>query len=303
MKLLLVSENQKLLDDLSSLLSAVGHRCTIASLHTAQPEGEEIVLLDADSVQHLVFAYCLKWHQAFGERLPVIILTDRHDEWFINEALSSGAIDFIHKPLHPGLLTSKLATLDRLRSSNEALVFCEHPLDTLSDHNELTHLFNSKGFLNALEREWRRMARDRAQLSLIVLKVERFKNYRNDVGELQAQLCLEDIAATLEEMALRPADTLVRLEQECFAVLLPGTDMQGSKIVAERMQRAINDMNIRSSESDAHLALSAGVAYERPNQHVKASRLLERAKIALIEAMNGGAGAIVINSGGGAVAP
>jgi len=303
MKVLLVSEDQRLLEDLSSLLTAVGHRCTLASPYTADPQGEDMVLLDADTVQHAVFNTCLKWRQTFGERIPVVILTERYDEWFINRAMASGAVDFIQKPFHANLLTNKLATLSKLRHAHEALAFCETQLEKLSDHDELTHLFNGKGFLHALEREWRRMTRDRAQMSLIVLKVDKFKDYRQKVGELQAQHCLEDIAATLEEMALRPADTLARLEQECFAVLLPGTDTEGAVTVAMRMQRAVADMNICAVRGDDALQLCAGVAYDRPNQHISASRLLERAKAALVESTKLGSGTLRVNNGGGVATP
>lgn len=303
MKVLLVSEDQRLLDDLSSLLTSVGHRCTLASPYNAQPESEDLILLDADTVQHAVFNTCLKWRQSFGERIPVVILTERHDEWFINNALTSGAVDFIQKPLNSGLLTNKLVTLSKLRKANEALAFCEHQLETLSDHDELTHLFNSKGFLHALEREWRRMTRDRAQMSLIVLKVDRFKDYRTLVGELSAQHCLEDIAATLEEMALRPADTLARLEQECFAVLLPGTDMEGAITVAVRMQNAVSDMRINANHAIEPLQLCVGIAHDRPNQHVNSTRILERAKLALHEASSAGSGSLRVNNGGGVAAP
>ncbi|HEV8245446.1 MAG TPA: diguanylate cyclase, partial [Polyangiaceae bacterium] len=178
----------------------------------------------------------------------------------------------------------KLESLTKdLEKSNEELA-------RLSAVDGLTGVANRRSFDGALEREWRRAARENTTLSLILIDVDFFKRYNDAYGHLGGDDCLRKVAGALSKAVHRPGDFVARYGGEEFAVLLPSTDHEGSLVVAELLRTAVSDLRLdhRASEVTDHVTISLGLATLRPKHTGQPNELISQADGALYEAKRGG---------------
>lgn len=120
----------------------------------------------------------------------------------------------------------------------------EQELELLALRDGLTGLANRRQFDHALDREWKRAWRERAQLSLIMLDVDCFKKFNDHYGHLAGDDCLRAVAHAIDNTVSRATDLVARYGGEEFAVILPGTDPAGALLVAEGVRANIEDLRI-----------------------------------------------------------
>lgn len=107
----------------------------------------------------------------------------------------------------------------------------------LANIDPLTKSLTRRHFFNIAESEFLRFRRYHRQLSILVLDADHFKNINDTYGHYAGDLVLRNVSlVTLEQK--RAQDTFGRLGGEEFALLLPETNLQQAKVVAERIQKA-----------------------------------------------------------------
>jgi len=94
-----------------------------------------------------------------------------------------------------------------------------------------------------------------------MIDIDFFKKYNDYYGHLAGDDVLRQVAGKLKEIVRRPLDTVCRYGGEEFVVLLPDTPLQGAKIIAKTLVRAIAGMALEHSQSEhSVVTISAGVA-------------------------------------------
>ncbi|NJL46868.1 MAG: GGDEF domain-containing protein [Leptolyngbyaceae cyanobacterium SM2_5_2] len=154
----------------------------------------------------------------------------------------------------------------------------------------LTQVANRRRFEQHLDTEWRRMARQKMPLSVILADIDYFKGFNDLYGHQAGDNCLRLVARTLSRAVKRPGDLVARYGGEEFAVILPNTDLKGAETVAEDIRCLVRDRRIthRSSATDTIVTMSLGVASCIPSADSTAANLLKRADTALYKAKNSG---------------
>jgi diguanylate cyclase (GGDEF)-like protein len=139
-------------------------------------------------------------------------------------------------------------------------------LQQLLSTDSLTGISNRRHFDHALTDEWRRCARARTPLSLLMIDVDHFKAYNDRCGHLQGDECLRRVAGLLTQAARRPGDLVARYGGEEFVCLLTDTNATGALLVAGRLQAAIDQARIPhpASPLGPHLTVSIGAATAHP---------------------------------------
>jgi diguanylate cyclase (GGDEF)-like protein len=150
----------------------------------------------------------------------------------------------------------------------------------------LTGLANRRQGDAALATELARAERLGGPVGLILADVDDFKLVNDQHGHPTGDIVLRDLAQALQE-TIREIDTAARWGGEEFAVILPGTDLEGSAQVAERVRQALTQRGMVSAEGvPLRVTASFGVAASSPTTTM--SELIEAADEALYRAKRAG---------------
>ena len=228
----------------------------------------------------LVWAY-LRWQSQRGmplERRPVMAILHRMNQ--IERELS-GARQEIER---------RKKVEEEKEELIKALREAQSDLRRLSFLDPLTQVANRRLFDELLGVEFARSRREGAPLSLIMADLDFFKKYNDTYGHQQGDVCLKLVAAKLKEMLHRPGDRVARFGGEEFVVLLPGTDLEGGRQVAEGLRRQVAALGLEheSSPISSVVTISLGVASTKGAEYPDADSLVAAADQALYRAKNAG---------------
>jgi diguanylate cyclase (GGDEF)-like protein len=135
-------------------------------------------------------------------------------------------------------------------------------LQRLTTVDALTGIANRRAFDKALDQEWRRTVRHGTPLSLLMIDVDCFKRFNDTYGHVAGDQCLQAIGDVLGRYARRAGEVAARYGGEEFSVLLPHTEEDEARTLAQRVCQAVRDLNIphENSLAAAHVTISVGVA-------------------------------------------
>lgn len=148
----------------------------------------------------------------------------------------------------------------------------------------VTGLANCRQFVSCLEYEVARATRYRRWLSVAIVEIDDFGDFRSRYGEPAAEAALCDVAATIQGQS-RSIDFVARCRGDEFGVVLPETDAAGAKVYAERVRRSIREPPIvpPASKDEIRLTVSVGVTSYQPSLQggVRADVVMSKANNAL----------------------
>ncbi len=160
----------------------------------------------------------------------------------------------------------------------------EADLIRLATTDALTGLCNRRFFLQQAEHELARARRNHGSaLALVMLDLDLFKDVNDTWGHLQGDRVLQALARVLVDTA-RKTDITGRLGGEEFALLLPETDADHARVMAERLRLHVADALSTVEGIPVRLTASLGVTLlhaedERPEDLLaRADKALYRAK-------------------------
>ncbi|MFG6159410.1 GGDEF domain-containing protein [Halomonas sp. 1390] len=128
-----------------------------------------------------------------------------------------------------------------------------------SQTDMLTGLYNRRRLQEVAEQEFARRRRHPAPLCLMLLDLDHFKHVNDTYGHPVGDEVLSSFADTLQHQ-VRRLDTLARMGGEEFAVLLPNTDGQAARLLAERILAATRAMPLPAVAGDHRLTVSIGLS-------------------------------------------
>jgi diguanylate cyclase (GGDEF)-like protein len=185
---------------------------------------------------------------------------------------------------------------DKLRKTEKLLKKANTELHHLATTDTLTGIANRRSFDHYLEREWKRMLREKTPLSLIMCDIDFFKSFNDLYGHRAGDACLQSVAQALRDCVVRPGDFVARYGGEEFVVVLPRTPAEGAHHIAEQIRTAVRTLGIGHADSavDPLVTLSMGVAQGVPSPETNAEALLQAADAALYQAKKQGRNRVVV---------
>ena len=155
----------------------------------------------------------------------------------------------------------------------------------LATIDSLTGLVNRRAFFERTESARLLAARLRKPITLMMLDIDHFKRLNDRFGHATGDEALCVFAQTAQQV-LRDHDIMGRLGGEEFALVLPGTDLDGALQAAERLRLAVSDAVLPAGGEPYFMTVSIGVVLIDPNEHINAA--LARADHALYAAKSAG---------------
>ena len=215
--------------------------------------------------------------------VPVILLTGEEATEKKVKGLEQGATDYILKPFEAAELLARVKVQLKLKALQDELREKNAQLERLASTDALTKIHNRRYFVEMFELEWAKCERFHHDMGLIIIDVDHFKSVNDTWGHPEGDRVLTEVAQVLQR-SLRKVDLVARYGGEEFAVLLPSTDLKGTKLVAEKL-RAEVERNVSAGAGTATqrtVTISIGVAHTPTSPGVSNSDdLVHRADEAL----------------------
>jgi diguanylate cyclase (GGDEF)-like protein len=242
------------------------------------PEGSYESVAVSDGIKRL-FAYHQIGEQPLvvthGLSIDAVYVGWRHDAWLI------GSLILFLCGMNVALVVFLARELRRRGSA-------EQKLAVLATTDALTGLCNRRGFDEAIGREWSRSGRVRDPVALLMIDVDRFKEYNDEHGHQLGDKVLTVIARSIAKSVRRPCDVSARYGGEEFAVLLPGESIEGAMHVAEQIRTGVLSLGAGEAARGIVPTVSVGVASMIPGVGSHPCDLIRVADDALYDAKRNG---------------
>lgn len=201
----------------------------------------------------------------------------------------SGADDYVHKPISPVELKSRVHIGERILNLDDNLIQARGALETTAMFDSLTKVLNQKAFLTLSRGELERARRGQSPLSLIALDIDNYEAIKHQFGEAVSNDVLSVIAQAIREKS-RPYDEIGRYEGSMFLIVLPGVIGQDAEKVTWRILKDIRNTEISLMDgTNLAVKVNAGiVSFIHITASTEIESLIEKAKEALAQARREG---------------
>jgi diguanylate cyclase (GGDEF)-like protein len=146
--------------------------------------------------------------------------------------------------------------------------------------DELTCLYNRRGFFAAAAQQLKLARRNSHDLLLLFCDLDNLKKINDRYGHREGDLALVRTADALEE-AFRESDILARIGGDEFVVLALEVSSESQEVILRRLEKGLKESNAK--ESRYQLSLSIGVARFDPKRPVSLGELMALADKAMYE--------------------
>ncbi|MGI5879122.1 MAG: diguanylate cyclase [Syntrophomonadaceae bacterium] len=249
----------------------------------SQPNHPNLIILDWMMPGYDGVDICRMLRRREGSRYTyVILLTSRDSRKDLVMGLESGVDDYITKPFDSEELKYRLRIGERIVALEERIL-------SMARTDYLTDLLNRRAFMERLEGERNRSIRDGKNLSIILADIDFFKRVNDHYGHQNGDLVLQEFAKCLRDTC-RQYDFVGRYGGEEFIIGLPGTGIEESKLIAERIRKIIEAHQIKLPDQNVFIQITSsfGVASITPQSQANFDDLIRSADQALYRAKNEG---------------
>jgi diguanylate cyclase (GGDEF)-like protein len=302
MKILLVDDTPAELKIISAYLKKMGHElisCTNGEEAVECYRNHTVDLVLLDIVMPVMDGYeAARRIRGYKDGwVPIIFLSGRDSPKDIAAGIEAGGDDYLVKPIDEVILGAKMRAMERIADMRERLIEVSIELEEanaelqkLADVDGLTGIANRRSLDAYLENETARCIRENQPISVIMIDLDHFKAYNDYYGHLAGDNCLKRIADILQNKVRRPSDMAGRYGGEEFCIILPNTDKEGARHVAEFVRLTVEELRIPHAGNGAEgvVTLSLGVVTHYPDPSFAISTLLNEADKALYHAKRSG---------------
>jgi two-component system cell cycle response regulator len=237
------------------------------------PAGPELAILNWDMPGLSGVDVCREVRkQQVQPYIYTLVLTAKDKKQDLVTALEAGADDYLAKPFDPHELKARLLAGRRILALQRELIASREALRFQASHDALTDLWNRGAIMHLLDQELDRAQRMDAPLGLALGDLDLFKQVNDAYGHLAGDAVLRQVAAALRQ-AMRGYDQVGRYGGEEFLVLLPGCDLSGAHLAAERIRACIEALPIAietgpGQRRTIRATMSFGVAVSVPTRRL-----------------------------------
>jgi two-component system cell cycle response regulator len=169
-------------------------------------------------------------------------------------------------------LRQRIATLEKLSMEHKST---EDALRSLAFIDELTGLYNRRGFLSTVENQFKIFKRNKTNAIVLFADVDFLKHINDNFGHQEGDRAIIDTASILRQ-TFRESDIIGRLGGDEFAVLAQVGSVSSTKKLMARLKaqtKAFNEANNRAYK----ISLSTGAVSYYPESKNSIEELLSYA--------------------------
>ncbi|MEA3314375.1 MAG: diguanylate cyclase, partial [Campylobacterota bacterium] len=258
------------------------------ALDILNKEKIDLILLDIVMPEMDGFEVCRRIKSnPLTKDIPIIFSTSKTDETSIEKAYDLGGIDYVTKPFKPKELLARVKTQLKMQELQEEL-------RVLASTDHMTKLYNRRYFTKISEHTLDLAKRDKNDISIIILDIDKFKNINDTYGHQIGDEVIIELANRLTQLQ-RKSDIICRYGGEEFVILLPNTSIEAAFEVAQKIRKDIELLSIKvDNNKELKVTISLGVSQVSFDDEINIEPSLKRADNALYNAKDNGRNMVCI---------
>lgn len=275
-KVLLIQDNPEYAELVKKRLSV--KELTVFEVVSASCLKEAFKILDADQIDLALLELSLPDGEGLhvyqelqhrAPKIPIVILTALNDEILALQAVRAGAQDYLLKGEVEGKLLPRVIcyAIERHRMRTHLL--------NMSLTDELTGLYNRRGFLLLAEQQLKLAKRNKKDLLLIMGDLDGFKEVNDRCGHLQGDAALGRVTKVLMD-SFRKSDILARIGGDEFAIVAIDAGLEHSEYLTSRVHQKLEESQ-KGKDLPYSLSISLGFAAYDPEKIVFLEQLMDQA--------------------------
>ena len=272
--ILIVDDDEHLLDMFQTALSLEGYQCEKAAnveraLELITNNQFDILIADI-KMPGMTGLELTERAKKIRPEMAVIVMTAYIEEFSYDSAIEVGASDFIKKPFTVRELVARIQH-----------VKLQEKLRSMSVTDELTGLYNRRGFFTLAEQELRMAKRLEKSIFLFFLDIDNLKEINDQFGHVEGDMMILETANILRR-TFRQSDTIARIGGDEFVIVLNGVKISDSEIVIMRLQKNLDETN-EALKRGYRLSLSIGMSFYDPENPRSIDELISEADKSMYE--------------------
>jgi len=217
--------------------------------------------------------------------IQVVIITCIDDLESKIRGVELGTDDYLIKPINKREIKARAKALLRKKGYIDKLHSHYDMAMNSAINDGLTGLYNYVYFKQVLTLEVKKSLRQGYPVSLIMLDIDDFKKYNDELGHITGDVVLRELGNIIKE-SVREIDLPARYGGEEFALVLPYSGKDGALSVSKRIMNRLNSHTFLTKTTSAvgQLTVSIGIAccpedsYAEEDLIQKADAMLYQAK-------------------------
>jgi len=216
------------------------------------------------------------------DKIPVIFITGLSGVEDEEQGFFLGAVDYIAKPFNKSIVKARVNT-------HIKIIDQMYTIERMCLIDPLTKVANRRGFETRLIADWGRAIRERAPISILMMDIDKFKNYNDTYGHQQGDVTLKTFVEIAAQTIKRSSDLIARWGGEEFVILMPNVDINGAVDVAENVRKNVAASVVPTEDGTVtKITVSIGINSVVPVADAGIKDFIEKADQALYKAKESG---------------
>jgi len=217
---------------------------------------------------------------------PILAISDDSEMKRLVRALELGVNDYVSRPVDQHELNARVLTLLKRKKYQDKLKENIQLSFEMAITDQLTGLYNRRYMQTHLDGLFNRAQRESKSLSLLMMDMDHFKQVNDTHGHAVGDEVLMEFARRLQRN-VRGLDLACRFGGEEFVVVMPETDPDFARIVAERLREDVAGQPFDTEAGPLDITISIGIA-SSDEETKSGDDLLKKADEALYRAKDEG---------------